>query len=369
MVGPASSKRRVAGKRRRGGPPFHRRHRKALLTLLTVVALALGSVGAYAYHLNKQLNNFDRVDISSVQEGEPDPLDGRAVNILLLGSDMAETSEGGSNIEEDALLEEWPASKYRSDTLMIVHIPADRSSVQLVSIPRDTYTMIYDEDGEATSKEKINAAFGYFGPRGAVATVQELTGLTIDHLAIIDWEGFKDLTTAVGGVEVHIPESFYDSSQEIQWDAGDYTLEGDRALAYVRTRYGLDRGDFDRIARQQNFLRSVMNKMLSKGVLTNPVKLSSTLEALSDNMTLDSNWTPSTLRGLSLSLRNISSDKVTFLTAPAADDSREVAGSGLVVDLDEAKSQELWTAIANDTIADYLLKYPEEELASETEVN
>lgn len=358
---------REAGKRRLGGLPFHRRHRRLLISLGTALALVLGVLGGYAYHLNSQLNNFGRVDITSVNDGEPDVDEGRALNILLLGSDAGEGSAGGSSVEEDAVAAKWPSGKYRSDTLMIVHIPQDRSAVQLISIPRDTYTEIYDEEGEEQGKQKINAAFSEYGPAGAVATVQNLTGLSIDHLAIIDWEGFKDLTSAVGGVEVFIPESFYDPSQKIQWEAGEQTLEGERALQYVRTRYGLLRGDFDRIARQQNFLRSVMNKMLSRGTLTNPVRLANTLEALSNNMTLDTGWSSGSLRSLALSLRGVSSDDVSFLTAPVAT-TEELEGVGDIVRLNEAQSEELWSAVTNDSVADYIAKYPEEQLPSEREV-
>ncbi len=357
----SSQKYRDAGKRRLGGTPFHRRHRKVRLTLFTVVVVLLGSVGAYAYHLNSQLNNFGRVDISDVQSDAPDPDEGRALNVLLLGSDMAENDDGGSSIEEDATLADWPSGKYRSDTLMIVHIPADRSGVQLISIPRDTYTTIYDGDGEARNKQKINAAFSQYGPAGAVATVQALTGIHIDHLAVIDWEGFRDITTAVGGVEVYIPETFTDYQQGITWEAGTQVLEGEEALSYVRTRHGLLRGDFDRIARQQNFLRSVMNKLLSRGTLTNPIKLSNTLEALSNNMTLDSNWTPANLRALALSLRGVTSDSVAFMTAPVAT-TRDVSGVGNVVDLNEAQAAELWQAVANDQVGSYIEKYPDEQL-------
>ncbi|EFQ83193.1 cell envelope-like function transcriptional attenuator common domain protein [Aeromicrobium marinum DSM 15272] len=365
---PRSGRRyRDAGKRRLGGQPFRRRHRRLITGVTTVLVLLMGSVAGYAYHLNAQLNQFGRVDISAVGDGDVDPDEGRALNILLLGSDQGEGSEGGDSIEEDAAAASWPSGKYRSDTLMVVHIPRDRSAVHLVSIPRDTYTDILDEDGEVQSREKINAAFSTYGPRGAVNTVEALTGLSIDHLAIIDWAGFKDITTAVGGVEVFIPNTFYDPSQKIRWEAGDQVLEGERALQYVRTRYGLLRGDFDRIARQQNFMRSVMNKMLSRGVLANPVSLANTLGALADNMTLDSGWSTGNLRNLALSLRGVGSGTVNFLTAPVAT-TEELAGVGSIVRLDEARATELWQAIASDTIQTYLDAYPDEELGSDREI-
>ena len=114
---------------------------------------------------------------------------------------------------------------------MVVHISGDRKQVSVVSIPRDTLVTLYDASGVATHKAKINAAFSEYGPAGAIATVEHLTNLRMDHIAIIDWAGFKDLSTAVGGVPVHIPQSFYDPKQKVQWNAGDHVLEGKEALA------------------------------------------------------------------------------------------------------------------------------------------
>ena len=300
----------------------------------------------------------------------PDPDKGKALNILLLGSDKGEPQEGqpkDTSVAQDATAAQWPSGKYRSDTLMIAHITSDRRNVYLVSIPRDTYTTINDETGTPQSEQKINAAFSQFGPNGAIATVEELTDLRMRHLAIIDWDGFKDLSKAVGGVPVTIPRAFYDPKQKVQWEAGEQTLEGKKALAYVRTRYGLLRGDFDRIARQQNFLRALMKKMLAKGTMTNPVRLTRTLTAVTQNLTVDQSWDPRDMRALALSLRGTQADDVTFLTAPVAG-TEELPGVGSVVRLDEAKSAELFTALRTDRMDEYLAKYPDDQLASEDEI-
>ncbi|MGJ9411582.1 LCP family protein [Aeromicrobium sp. CF4.19] len=366
----SSPRKSVAGKRRAGGIPFHRRHRKALVVLVSVVGLALGTVTGYAYWLNSQLGNVERVDTDAIKN-RPDPDEGKALNILLLGSDKGEPQgdqSGSTTVAEDATAGSWPSGKYRSDTMMIAHISEDRRSVDLVSIPRDTSTMIYDAEGDPTSEQKINAAFSEHGPNGAIATVEQLTGLRMAHLAIIDWDGFKDLSSAVGGVPVTIPEAFYDPKQDLQWEAGEQTLEGEKALAYVRTRYGLLRGDFDRIARQQNFLRSLMKEMLASGTTTNPVKLTRTLGAVTENLTVDGDWAPQDMRALALSLRGTKADDVTFLTAPVAT-TEDVAGLGNVVRLDEAKSKELFTALGRDSMGSYLKKYPDDKLASEDEID
>ena len=342
---------RDAGKRRAGGTPFRRRHRKLLIGLLTVALLVVGTGTGYAYWLNSQLDNVERVDTEKIKD-RPDPDKGKALNILLLGSDKGEPQEGqpkDTSVAQDATAAQWPSGKYRSDTLMIAHITSDRRNVYLVSIPRDTYTTINDETGTPQSEQKINAAFSQFGPNGAIATVEELTDLRMRHLAIIDWDGFKDLSKAVGGVPVTIPRAFYDPKQKVQWEAGEQTLEGKKALAYVRTRYGLLRGDFDRIARQQNFLRALMKKMLAKGTMTNPVRLTRTLTAVTQNLTVDQSWDPRDMRALALSLRGTQADDVTFLTAPVAG-TEELPGVGSVVRLDEAKSAELFTALRTDRI-------------------
>lgn len=361
---------RHAGRRRDGGRPFHRRHRRLVTGLLAIVLLVVGGGASYAYMLNSKFNDIDKVKTSALKN-RPDPDNGKALNIMLLGSDKGEAVPGapiGTNLAQDAKAARWPSGKYRSDTLMVVHISEDRKHVYLVSIPRDTYTTLYDATGTAERQEKINAAFSYYGPNGAISTVEHLTDVRMRHLAIIDWAGFKDLSRAVGGVPVFIPNAFYDPKQDVQWQAGEQTLEGKEALAYVRTRYGLQNGDFDRIARQQNFLRAMMKKMLERGTMRNPLKLNRTLSALTQNLTVDAEWSSTDMRGLALSLRGAEAEDVTFLTAPVAG-TETVSGAGSVVRLDDAKSEELFTAMRDDTMDDYVRKYPDEVLESEKKIS
>jgi anionic cell wall polymer biosynthesis LytR-Cps2A-Psr (LCP) family protein len=188
------------------------------------------------------------------------------------------------------------------------------------------------------------------------------------HLALINFNGFKDITRAVGGVEVYVPKSFYDPSQHVYWKAGNQNLEGDLALKYVRTRYGLARSDFDRIARQQNFMRSLMKKLLDKGTTRNPVKLTKTLSALSENIVVDEDWDPADMRALALSLRNTTTDDVTFMTAPVAK-TETIDGVGSVVLLDQAKATELFTAMARDEMKDYVKEHPHDVLKSDHEIS
>lgn len=362
----ASEADRKPGARAANRRSFRQRHPVIVWGIVLAILLPLVGGGAYAWNLKRQLDNVDKIAVGPKATDEPDPDEGRALNILLLGSDKGKKVKGAENttLAEDAASGDWPVGKYRSDTLMVVHIPKDRKQAYLVSIPRDSFVPIYDADDKTDHSEKINAAFSEGGPIATINTVEHLSGLTIDHLAIIDWGGFKDLSTAVGGVEVTIPTAFYDPKQDVQWEAGTQTLEGDKALAYVRTRYGLIGGDFDRIKRQQNFMRSLMGKMLSSGVTTSPTKLTKTVTALTKNLTVDEAWSGTAMAKLALSLRHVTADDVTFMTAPVqGTDTDPVYGS--IVVLQQDKMTELFTAMKNDTMPAYVKKYPDDALSDD----
>lgn len=342
---------------------------KVLTAIAMVLVLVVGAAGVYLWDLNRQLGNIDRADmgVEEPPEGTPDESD-RSLNILLLGSDNG--GQGEQSVAQDLKDGEWTPFAHRSDTIMIVHIPADRDSVQLVSIPRDTWVRIggYPYNQE---RAKINAAFAYGGPSLARQTVEDLSGIRVDHVAIIDWEGFKDLTSALGGVRVYIPEEFYDSSQRITWEQGWQELEGTPALQYVRTRYdipGDKQGDYGRIARQQNFLRATMGKLLSGGTTRNPLKLRSVLKVITNYLTVDDTWSNGEIRDLAMSMRSLNSDDVEFLTIPTRCCGTSNDGQS-IVQLDKRQAAELFDAISQDDIGSYLEAYPSETLEGEKEIN
>ncbi len=214
---------------------------------------------------------------------------------------------------------------------------------------------------------KINAAFSAYGPFGTLRTVENLSGLRMDHMAVIDYEGFRDLTSAVGGVDVYVPEEVYDSAQDQTWPKGWNHLEGNLALKYVRQRHGLTEGDFGRIDRQQNFLRSLMDKVLEDGTIGNPVKFTNTLDAITNHLTVDQSWSSGDLRGLALGMRNLDSAHVRFVTLPL-DHYETVEGAGSVNIIDEARAKEVWQAVTDDRMGRYLEKHPEDELGDPEEV-
>ena len=342
---------------------FISRHR-ALVALVTLVALLLAGCGGWLYYLNYQLGNVQRVDASPKGHRPPKTETG-ALNILLGGSD---NGADGSSISEDVKNNTWVPGEHRSDTIMILHITEDHHHAYLISIPRDSYVDIVDQNGDVRGKDKINAAFSLYGPAGYVATIEHLTGLRMDHLAIIDWHGFKDLTTALGGVTVYIPHTFYDDSQKITWTQGYQNLEGKLALQYVRTRHGLINGDFDRIKRQQNFLRELMKKTLSDGTMSNPIKLTNVLKAITSNLTVDDEFSSSEMRSLALSMRGLRSDDVTFLTAPWSGYGTTSDGQS-IVELNKKECKALWKAIGDDNIQGYIDKYGGDTLGNAQNVN
>lgn len=327
---------------------FLRRHR-ALAILAALIVVLLGSVAAFGFYLNSQLGNFSYFD-SQLPEREraPQPTGeaAEALNILLLGTDKGT----GGTIEEELADGEWSTGAFRSDTIMLVHIPADRDQAYLVSIPRDSYVKIPGQ-----GRNKINAAFSLGGPDLATQTIEDLTGVYIDHVAMIDWAGFRDLTHAIGGVQVTVAETFTDPHKNITWEKGTHVLEGEEALAYVRTRYGLQNGDFDRIKRQQNFLRAAMQKTVSKGTLANPIKLTSLMRAITDATTVDSGWTAGEMRSLALDMRGLGSDEVNYLTAPTKGTKDTAVGN--VVVLKHKECNALWEALRTDDVQSYLDQY------------
>ncbi|MDP9444820.1 MAG: LCP family protein [Actinomycetota bacterium] len=333
---------------------FVRRHKviAALVALLLVLAAA---VAGFAFYLNAQIDEVARYESKLREPLRPPPPTGEAAeaqNILLLGTDKGH----GETIEDELADGRWTPGAFRSDTVMIVHLPADRDEAYLVSIPRDSYVRV-----PGFGRQKVNAAFSFGGPDLAMRTIEDLTGVYLDHVAMIDWTGFRHLTSAIGGVEVTVAETFFDPKNNRTWQAGSHQLEGQEALDYVRTRYGLENGDFDRIKRQQNFLRAVMRKTVSNGTLANPVKLTNLVQAITDAATVDAGWTTAEIRETALDLRHLRSNDVVYLTAPTRG-YRDVQGIGSVVLLAQKESRALWRSLRTDDVGAYLDKYGGERL-------
>jgi LCP family protein required for cell wall assembly len=328
-------------------PGWFRRHKAATGLVGLFLALLLVVIGWAAY-LNSQIGDVPRIEagIEDAPAGAAD--DG--VNILLAGTDSRRPGELARLVRSG-----WTPGAMRTDTIMVLHITEARDAAYFISIPRDTWTAV---PGHAA--QKINAGFSLGGPELYVNTVERFTGIHIDHLAVIDWEGFKDLTKAIGGVDVTVPETVTDSLTGRTWQQGQVHLEGALALAYVRQRYGLPNGDFDRIQRQQNFIRAVIAKLLSKGTLLNPIRLSKAVDNVTGQVTLDSTFSNSEVRDLAISLRGLRTEDVTFVTVPLKKYARIRGQSAVLVDRRTVK--ELFAAADADRLEQLIKDYQDSVL-------
>ena len=311
-----------------------------MVIMFALLGLLLGGVLGWAAYLNTQLGDVTRFPIST-PSNEPTRAADRSMNILLIGADDPDDDPNkGPNIRHELADGQWTPGAFRSDTTMVLHLDPDRRSGQLISIPRDSWVPI---PGHGTSK--INAAFSWGGPSLLRQTVEDLTGLYIDHVMVIDFSGFVRMSEIVGGVDVYVPETVTDTIRGITWTKGEHHLAGEQALLYVRQRYGLPGGDFDRIARQQNFLRALLTKIASRGVLTNPIKITELAKHLSDTVAVDDGLTSGRFRSLILSLTHFDAESMRFVTAPTDGTGRE--GSQSVVFLDEPLVRSLFQAVAD----------------------
>ncbi|MCY0934659.1 LCP family protein [Streptomyces sp. H34-S4] len=302
-------------------PPSGRRRRRLLrwAGLGTGVLVVAGT--AAGWWVYSKLDGNIAEDTSAAAElrrydkERPAHLAGGARNILLIGSD-SRTGKGNARYGQDK-------GTQRSDTTILLHLPADRKSATAVSIPRDLMTEIpacLKQDGSRTSEQfaQFNWAFEWGGTACTVRTVEALTGIRVDHHMVLDFSGFKKMVDAVGGVEVCLRQPVSDTEAKLKLPAGRQTLRGEQALGFVRARHSLGNGsDTERMARQQAFLGSLVKKVQSNGVLLNPARLYPLLDAATSSVTTDPGL--SSLRGLYelvRGVRDIPTDQIKFLTVP-----------------------------------------------------
>lgn len=328
-------------------PPQRKRRvmRRVVAAVVVFVLLLAAGVAGLLFERQSSLNgNIERLPNALPTGNRPEAGVVGSENWLLVGSDSRAdeaTTGGGGRV--------WKTGQQRSDTLMLMHLPADRRHAYVISFPRDSWVEV-----RGYGNQKINAAFSYGGPSLLIETVEDLTGIRIDHFAAIDFAGFKSMTDALGGVEVTIAKSVYDPARKVNWHAGVNKLDGDKALLFVRQRYNLPGGDFDRIKRQQAFLRALASKAASSGTLTNPLKLNRFLEAFTKSISLDDTADAGRLRALALSLRGLRVGDVSFLTVPHRGSAAR--GKQSVVLLDPIKAKGLFEAIRADEVATYVDK-------------
>jgi len=320
-----------------------RDRRRVLIVIVVtqlVVALATVLVITTAYknldtNINPGRDPKHRVKKKHLIGGDP-------LNILVMGSDTRVGS--GNDVDGQTDIGQ------RSDTTILVHISADRKTVYGVSLPRDA--MVARPECENDAGDKVpgedpvifNDAFSLAGPTCTVAQVESLTGIYIDHYVTVDFNGFKDMVEAVHGVTVCIPEDVDDSAHGITFKAGTQELDGQQALDYVRERSSTPNADIGRMKRQQAFIASMINKVVSAGTLTRPSRVYSFLKAATGSVVTDPGLASlSKLGNLAYQFRKTDLDHITFITVPFeeyAPDPNRLQWS--------ASAKGLWKVILND---------------------
>ncbi|MFF1634568.1 LCP family protein [Leifsonia sp. NPDC058248] len=277
-----------------GGPGRPRKRRTRTRRIIGWTALGLAVllivVGGYAtYSYFRFVGGVTHVDAIASTNKPANDVDGQAENILLVGDDHR--PDGASQAELDQLGTTADGGGTNTDTMMVLHIPADGRSATLISLPRDSWV-----DVPGHGMNKLNSAFALGGgtngnvaggARLLIQTVQNLTGLTIDHYVRISLLGFYDIAQALGPIQVCLNGAVDDPYSQAKFPAGISTLDAHQALSFVRQRHGLPRGDLDRVVRQQYFLSVEAHKFLSAGTLLNPGKLTSVLDAVSGSLETD----------------------------------------------------------------------------------
>ncbi|NWF29843.1 LCP family protein [Streptomyces sp. PKU-EA00015] len=315
---------------------------------LALLMVATASAGYLYYeHLNSNITS-----VPDDNAGTGGFSKDRAINILLIGTDKR-TGEGNGSYGDKN-------SPGHADTTLLLHVSKDRTNATALSIPRDLITDIPDcpttqEDGSSkvipgTQGTRFNESLGQSGrtPSCTMRTVTELTGIKMDHFMVADFNAVKTLSSAVGGVPICLDKDIKDDKSKLDLPAGDHTLEGEQALAFVRTRHAVGfGGDLDRIKIQQQFLSSLMRKLKSNDTLTSPTKLVKLAEAGTKALTVDSQIDDiGKLRDLGLELGKFDMKNLTFATVPVLDNPAETVKATVV--LDTSKSDALFSMVRND---------------------
>lgn len=324
---------------------IRRRHpvRNTLIALALVLLVAGGVVAMYLGSLATTVNSVERIPNAFPEEASrPAATQTDAQNILLIGSDSRGSI--GSDIDDIA--------GDRADSIMVVHIPADRSGTYVMSIMRDSWVDVPGH-GEA----KVNAALAWGGVPLLVQTVENLITVRIDHVAVIDFDGFKGVTDALGGVTVNNSIAFESSHMKGQVYAdGPIHLSGSEALAFVRERYAFADGDFQRARNQQAWLSGMVSAALSRDTLSNPVRISDTVGAIAPYLALDSGADAGYLGTLGFSLRELRPADITMFTMPTAGTGTSPDGQS-IVNVDWDRLAVVQQAFRDDTLADYEVGY------------
>ena len=288
-----------------------------------------GTLGGFLYW--KVIGGlFDRTNVNLTPAG------GKALNVLLVGSDSREGLTGAEDVTRFGSV-----AGNRADTIILAQlVPSEQRGV-LLHFPRDLYVPVHAEGRQFQSK--INSAYGY-GPQSVIDTVGALTRLPINHYMEIDIRGFRAMVDAVGGIDVTNETSLYDSKLNFRLPKGTSHLDGNQALSFVRARYATPDGDFGRIKRQQQFIRAVMGKVGKPSVLGNPVRVNELARSFARNVRVDQYFQLDDLVKFALSVRRVGPDQLETFSVPGSIGSR---GGASVVVMNPVEAEPIFQALRN----------------------
>ncbi|MFF9349637.1 LCP family protein [Streptomyces sp. NPDC014734] len=341
----------TAGRRSRKAPKARRK--KVLLWTGGTMAFVLVALAAGGYALYQHFNgNLNTVDVGTA--GNKNVFDsGAPINILIIGTDKR-TGKGNEGYGDKG-------SEGHADTNILFHVSADRTNATALSIPRDLITDIPDcntkqPDGSekvvpGTQNIRFNVSLGQDGrdPGCTMRTVEQITGLKTDHFMMVDFNAVKELSTAVGGVKICLAKPVKDPKSHLDLSEGEHRIQGEDALAFVRTRHSFgNESDLDRIKVQQQFIGSMIRQMKSDDTLTSPTKLYGLADAATKALTVDSGiGSVKKLTALAQELGKVDTKNITFVTVPVLDNPAEKVKATVV--LNEAQADPLFAMMREDT--------------------
>jgi LCP family protein required for cell wall assembly len=344
------------GSARRAAPAAARKRirwgRIAIIVIAVLFATVAGAVGYFGFKLNQSVSSISRNSSLMPTGSRPPSASGTtnttysAMNILMIGTDSRGSDQG------------------RSDTFIILHVSADRKSVYLVSFPRDMWVTV-----PGYGLNKINAGYSYGGSALAVQTIENLTGARIDHVVVTDFTNFIQLVDTVGPITVDNPVGSIKTVPDSKGVMYDFTqkgpvviTDGNMALAYVRERDYLPRGDLDRTLRQRAFLKALALKVATPEVLANPVKLNAVMATVGNYVSVDSGMTNDVIYSLGFSLAGITnSSQIHMVEAPISGFGKSPDGLQDIDVVDKAGVSALGKALQTDTMSAFVAAHPKTE--------
>ncbi|MFJ3232579.1 LCP family protein [Streptomyces sp. NPDC086787] len=329
-------------------PPRRRKPRWAMRAVTTLSVVVLASAGIGHAVVTSLDSDISRVD--PFRDMKDRPQAGHGMNVLLVGTD------GRDQITER------DRRRYRlggapchcTDTIMIVHLSADRERASVVSLPRDSYARVPEHVDESTGKRhaahsvRINAAYAEGGPQLTVRTVEDMTHVKIDHYLEVDFTSFMKTVDVLGGVRICTTEPMKDSYTGLDLPAGPHTLGGGQALQYVRSRHVDGASDLGRMKRQQRFLAALIDRATSSGVLLNPLRFRDVTHAVLGSVRADRGFGTDELLDLGRAMRHFSPASSEFTTVPIGRLGQVVPGIGSTLLWDKAGADKLFQALRDD---------------------